>query len=128
MPVSHDPRLIVERQVPCSQNGDRASRDCRRRIDREELGVGKRAAQEGAMQHPIEANIIDEAGAPTQKASVLLAPYHLSLPVARMSLHPKKREAFFGDPRAALMRATGAQSPQMVARMSKAISGARFRA
>ena len=73
MPIAHDPGLVVEGQIPSGQNGNGAGGHRAGRIDRNHLGMRQGAAHEGAMSHPVKLNVVNEAGAPAQKASVFLA-------------------------------------------------------
>ena len=44
-----------------------------RRVDRDDLGVGVRAAQQRAVQHRGQRDVVDEVAVPTEEAHVLLA-------------------------------------------------------
>ena len=66
MPITHNPGLIVERQIARGQNGQRAGGESARRVDRDNVRMRHRTAHERAMRHAIEMNVVDEPGCTAQ--------------------------------------------------------------
>ena len=71
MPIPNDPWLIVEGQICRREHAQ--STGCKRLggVDRCDLGVCMRAADEHAVHHSIEMHVVDKSGASREQAPVL---------------------------------------------------------